>query len=87
MHDGDLTKNVPGKALAFSTQHDFACENLRMSGGESHAPSEVWLRAESENRAFYPDEFGHFNLQEASLLFGAVLVLKGPIFLLLLHQV
>ena len=38
----------------------------------------MWLRAETDNRAFYPDEFGHFNLQEASLLFGAVLSVEGP---------
>ena len=38
----------------------------------------MWLRAEADNRAFYPDECGHFNLQEASLLFGAVLSVEGP---------
>ena len=41
-------------------------------------PSEVWLRAEIDNRAFYPDELGHFNLQEMSLLFGSVLSVEGP---------
>ena len=41
-------------------------------------PSEVWLRAEIDNRAFYPDELGHCNSQEMSLLFGAVLSVEGP---------
>ena len=41
-------------------------------------PSEVWLRAEIDNRAFYPDESGHFNLQEMSLLIGSVLSVEGP---------
>lgn len=41
-------------------------------------PLEVWLRAEIDNRAFYPDESGHFNLQEMSLPFGAVLSVEGP---------
>ena len=38
----------------------------------------MWLRAETDSRAFYPDELGHFNLHEASLLFGAVLFVEGP---------
>ena len=38
----------------------------------------MWLRAEADDRAYYPDEAGHFNLQDASLLFGAVLSVEGP---------
>ena len=38
----------------------------------------MWLRTESDNRAFYPDEFGHFNLRETSLPFSAVLSVEGP---------
>ncbi len=41
-------------------------------------PSEVWLRSEQDNRAFFPDDSGHFNLHEARLLFGAVLGVEGP---------
>ena len=41
-------------------------------------PAEVWLRAESDSRAFFPDDAGHFNLHEAHLLFGAVLGVEGP---------
>lgn len=33
---------------------------------------------ESDNRALYPDEAGHFNLLEANLPFGAVLGVEGP---------
>ena len=40
-------------------------------------PSEVWLRAEQDNRAFFPDDSGHFNLHDANLLFGAVLFVEG----------
>ena len=41
-------------------------------------PSEVWLRSEQDRRAFFLDDSGHFNLQEAHLLFGAVLGVEGP---------
>ena len=41
-------------------------------------PAEVWLRAESDSRAFFPDDSGHFNLHEAHLLFGSVLGVEGP---------
>ena len=40
--------------------------------------SEVWLRAENDNRAFFPDDSGHFNLHDADLLFGVVLGVEGP---------
>ena len=35
----------------------------------------MWLRAEADDRAYYPDEAG---LHDASLLFGAVLSVEGP---------
>ncbi len=38
----------------------------------------MWLRAEQDSRAFFPDDSGHFNLHEAHLLFGAVLGVEGP---------
>lgn len=40
--------------------------------------SEVWLRSQQDSRAFFPDDSGHFNLQEAHLLFGNVLGVEGP---------
>ena len=40
--------------------------------------SEVWLKAEIGNRAFYPDELVHFNLQDMSLLLGFVLSVEEP---------
>ena len=40
--------------------------------------SEVWLRAEQDNRAFFPDDSGHFNLHDANLLFGAIHFVEGP---------
>lgn len=40
-------------------------------------PSEVWLRAEQDNRAFFPEDSGHFNFHDANLLFGAVLFVEG----------
>ena len=41
-------------------------------------PAEVWLRADVDNRGFFPDDSGNFNLTEASLTFGAVLFVEGP---------
>ena len=41
-------------------------------------PAEVWLRADVDNRGFFPDDSGNFNLPEASLTFGAVLFVEGP---------
>jgi len=41
--------------------------------------SEVWLRSEQDSRALFPDDSGHFNLQEAHLLSGAVLGVEGPV--------
>ena len=38
---------------------------------------ECQLRSEQDSRAFFPDA-GHFNLQDAHLLFGAVLGVEGP---------
>ena len=38
----------------------------------------MWLRAEQDNRAFFPDDSGHFNLHDANLLFGAILFVEGP---------
>ena len=40
-------------------------------------PAEVWLRSEQDSRAFFPHA-GHFNLQDAHLLFGAVLGVEEP---------
>lgn len=39
--------------------------------------SELWLRAEM-NRAFFPDESGHFQLLNADLVFDSVLTIEWP---------
>ena len=38
------------------------------------------MRAEMDSRAFFPNELGHFHLQDSDLMFGSVLTVEGPNF-------
>lgn len=41
-------------------------------------PSEVWLKGEDDNRAYFPNDSGMFELNKADLNFGAIFIVQGP---------
>ena len=74
-----ITTIIPSRAHSFYVQYTssfYFCYTTYAS--LQVYPSEVWLRAENDNRAFFPDDSGHFNLHDADLLFGVVLGVEGP---------